>query len=77
MQIRLDKETIKNLKKIDIDTGDFLKINTNLLLKRTYEKIKEKDLNKLQIPMPFNFRIRNLIVSLRSLISCQEVATRM
>lgn len=60
---------MKNLKSIDIDTGDFLKINTNLLLKRTYEKIREKNLKGLKIPMPFNFRIRNLIISLKSLVS--------
>lgn len=60
-------EKLKQVKTIGIDTESFMKINTDLLLKRTKDKIVEKNFKDFKLNLPFNSRIRNLILSLMTL----------
>lgn len=67
MEESSSEEKLKRVKTIGIDTEHFVKINTDLLLRRTMEKVLEKDFSELKIPTPFNSRIKNLIMSINYL----------
>lgn len=58
---------LKEAKTIGIETDHFVRINTNLLLKRTHDKIQDKDFSQILIQNPLNLRIKNLILSLYAL----------
>ena len=65
------KKTLNEIKEPEstkLLEGGFKGLNTNLLLKRTAEKIEESDIKSLIIPYPSNERIYNLVSSLRELI---------